>query len=125
MDDAQPYISRLRVQNFRSIADLDIPLGPLTVLVGPNGSGKSNIVDVLRFVRDALTRGLDQAVRDRNGLSGVFRRVANGYCSPLSIDVTVRLERGVVEYGFTLSDRGRGRYSVSRQSLEVVLKSGQ
>lgn len=124
-DAPLPYISRLRVQNFRSIADLDLPLGPLTVLVGPNGSGKSNIVDALRFMRDALSRGLDQAVRDRNGLSGVFRRVANGYCSPLSIDITLELERGIVNYGFSLTDRDRGRYEVSRQSLEVTLRSGQ
>ncbi len=36
-------LTRLRVKNFRSIADIDIPLSPLTVLVGPNGSGKSNV----------------------------------------------------------------------------------
>ena len=58
-------LTRLRVKNFRSIADIDIPLSPLTVLVGPNGSGKSNVVDALRFVRDVFARGLDQAVMDR------------------------------------------------------------
>lgn len=66
-------LTRLRVKNFRSIADIDIPLSPLTVLVGPNGSGKSNVVDVLRFVRDVFARGLDQAVMDREGM-GVIQR---------------------------------------------------
>lgn len=61
-------LTRLRVKNFRSIADIDIPLSPLTVLVGPNGSGKSNVVDALRFVRDVFARGLDQAVMDREGM---------------------------------------------------------
>ncbi len=56
-------LTRLRVKNFRSIADIDIPLSPLTVLVGPNGSGKSNVVDALRFVRDVFARGLGQAVK--------------------------------------------------------------
>ena len=66
-------LTRLRVKNFRSIADIDIPLSPLTVLVGPNGSGKSNVVDALRFVRDVFARGLDQAVMDREGM-GVIQR---------------------------------------------------
>lgn len=60
-------LTRLRIRNFRSIAELDVPLSPLTVLVGPNGSGKSNVVDALRFLRDVFARGLDQAVMDREG----------------------------------------------------------
>ncbi len=60
-------LTRLRVKNFRSIADIDIPLSPLTVLVGPNGSGKSNVVDALRFVRDVFARGLGQAVKKWGG----------------------------------------------------------
>jgi predicted ATPase len=37
-----PWLSRVRVTNYRSIADCDVTLGPLTLLVGPNGTGKSN-----------------------------------------------------------------------------------
>src|SRR5574338_725729 len=46
-------ISRLRIQNFRSIRDLDIELGDTTVFIGPNDSGKSAILDAVRIV---LTR---------------------------------------------------------------------
>jgi len=52
-------ITRIRVQNYRSLGEVDLKLGKLTVLVGPNGSGKSNLVDVLSFVSDSLRRGLD------------------------------------------------------------------
>ncbi|HEV8539324.1 MAG TPA: AAA family ATPase, partial [Bacteroidota bacterium] len=41
-------ITRIRVKSYKSLADIDVKLGPLTVLVGPNGSGKSNLIDVLR-----------------------------------------------------------------------------
>ncbi len=34
-------IKSVRIQNFRSIRDIEIECSPLTVLVGPNGSGKS------------------------------------------------------------------------------------
>ncbi|MBF9222789.1 AAA family ATPase [Hymenobacter ruricola] len=82
-------LTRLRVKNFRSIADIDIPLSPLTVLVGPNGSGKSNVVDALRFVRDVLAHGLDQAVMDREGMGVVQRWGTEG--EGVTIGITVEL----------------------------------
>ena len=60
-----PFLRRVQLRNYKSIAECDVALGPLTFLVGPNGSGKSNFVDSLRFIADSLTRSLDQAVRDR------------------------------------------------------------
>jgi predicted ATPase len=82
-----PIIERLRVKNYRSLADVDIQLGPLNVLVGQNGSGKSNVIDVLRFVRDALMRGLDTAILDRGGMSSIRRWSPKG----APVDVTIQL----------------------------------
>jgi predicted ATPase len=55
-------IKRLRVRNYKSLRNVDIPLRPLTVLVGPNAAGKSNILDCLAFLSELaqgsrLTRG--------------------------------------------------------------------
>ena len=82
-------LTRLRVKNFRSIADIDIPLSPLAVLVGSNDSGKSNVVDALRFVRDVFARGLDQAVMDREGMGVIQRWGTEG--EGITIGVTVEL----------------------------------
>jgi putative ATP-dependent endonuclease of the OLD family len=43
-------ISRLRIQNFRSIQDLDIPVPQICALVGPNNAGKSNMLEAIRRV---------------------------------------------------------------------------
>lgn len=40
-------LTRLVVENFRSIRQLDLPLSPLTALVGPNGCGKSTVLAAL------------------------------------------------------------------------------
>lgn len=46
-------ISRIRIENFRSIASLDLTdLLPALVLVGENGSGKSTLLEALRLVLD-------------------------------------------------------------------------
>ncbi len=50
-------IHRFRVQNFKSIVDVDVDLSPVTVLVGKSGTGKSNFVQALRFLRDVLMSG--------------------------------------------------------------------
>jgi predicted ATP-dependent endonuclease of OLD family len=51
-------ISRLRVQNFRSIQDLEVDLPRVCALVGPNNAGKSNILLAIQRVigRDCVFR---------------------------------------------------------------------
>lgn len=46
-------ITRIEIENFRSIRHLVLELGDATVLVGPNNAGKTAILDALRI---ALTR---------------------------------------------------------------------
>ena len=43
-------ISRITVQNFRSIQSLDFPLGNICALIGPNNAGTSNILLALQHV---------------------------------------------------------------------------
>ena len=45
-------ISRLAIKNYRSLRNVELRPGPLTVLIGPNGAGKSNIIDALRFLKE-------------------------------------------------------------------------
>lgn len=43
-------LTRLEIQGFRNLLDVDLRLGPVTVLVGRNGAGKSNLLAALRFL---------------------------------------------------------------------------
>lgn len=73
-----PFITRVTIRNYKSIGLCDVALGPLTYLVGANGSGKSNFLDALHFVKDALSRSLDIALRERGGLREVQQRSGTG-----------------------------------------------
>lgn len=42
------------LQNFKSIDDLEIPLGSLTVLTGLNGSGKSSVLQSLALLKQSI-----------------------------------------------------------------------
>ena len=61
------FLTRVVLENYKSIAHGDVRLGPLNYLVGPNGAGKSNFLDALRFVADALTHSVEQALCARGG----------------------------------------------------------
>src|SRR5271168_3455867 len=70
-----PFISRVRIKNYKSIASCDVRLGPLTILVGPNGSGKSNFLDALAFLSRAVATTPAEAIESRGGLEEIICRV--------------------------------------------------
>ncbi len=43
-------LTRLRVQGFKNLLDLEVFFGPFTCIAGPNGAGKSNLFDAIRFL---------------------------------------------------------------------------
>ncbi len=125
MDGEQVLASQLttlHVKNYRSIEDITLNMTPLTVLVGTNGSGKSNLVDVLRFVRDALTIGLENAVLNRGGMDALRRWGRRG--RPYDVHIGMEFQFRVptkkrisliqAEYTFTLASQ-HGGYRVKRE----------
>ena len=64
-------LRRLRLKNYRSIGSCDLGLGLLAIFVGQNGAGKSNILDSLRFIRQALEENLSRAVSERGGIASI------------------------------------------------------
>ena len=47
-------LTRLRVRNFKTLEDVDIPLGQNVVLIGPNNSGKTSALQALALWRSGL-----------------------------------------------------------------------
>jgi len=101
---SHPNITRLVVKNYRSLKEIDVGLHPLTVLVGKNGSGKSNLIDVLRFVRDALTSGFQEAVLMRGGMNALRCWFAEE-SEPISIHLEFEGAEWSGEYGLAFDSR--------------------
>src|ERR1700683_5317418 len=64
-----PFLRRVRIRGYKSIAFCDVTLEPLTILVGRNAAGKSNFLDALAFLRDVMAFGVTDAVKRRGGWS--------------------------------------------------------
>ncbi|CZT56095.1 AAA family ATPase [Solibaculum mannosilyticum] len=62
------FITQLNIENFKSIAHIEMNFTPLTILVGANASGKSNLINVFRFISDIATDGIDNAIAMQGGI---------------------------------------------------------
>ncbi|MEW1721012.1 AAA family ATPase [Streptomyces sp. NPDC093109] len=114
----------LHVENFRSLRDVTIPLGPLTVLVGPNGVGKSNVLKVFDFLAAIIRTDLRPALDERGGFDEVS--FWGGEKPPTSMKIRLKATwtthasvKAPDEYSLTVRRRSvasnRDSYSLSRQ----------
>lgn len=55
-------LCRIRVENFRNLQLVDVPLSGGTIIVGENSSGKSNLIYALRLVLDASLSPLQRTL---------------------------------------------------------------
>ena len=67
-------LSRLEIENFRSLEKVELPMRPLNVLIGPNGSGKSNVLDAFALMAEAAGGRLSDGVVRRGGYDTIIFR---------------------------------------------------
>lgn len=115
-----PFIHRVKLRNYKSIAQCDVELGPLSILVGPNGSGKSNFLDALALTRQALYVTLDHALRERGGINEVRRR-SGGHPSNFAIELHFTLPDGMRQghYGFEVTSRSNSGFAIRSETCVV------
>jgi predicted ATPase len=99
-------LKRIKVQGYKSLADVEVRLQPLSVLFGPNAAGKSNFLDALqllsrmvasRTVKEAFEppyRGkpLESFTFGPSGLDALLGKESASF----SIEVDVELSPGIV-----------------------------
>ena len=91
MSSALPVaIERVKIQNFRSIREVDLALPEFAVLVGPNGSGKTNFVQALALLGEMLLRGTTEPI-DSFGWDELVRR-GRKRAHHLLLGATVRVD---------------------------------
>ena len=112
-------IRHLKVSGLLSFGPkgIDLPLGPLNVLIGPNGSGKSNFLEVLSLLRASPTN-LPESVKEMGGVREWLwkgpksKRVA-------SIDVVIDYPKGKmpVRHVLEITEHGE-RFEVTDERIE-------
>ena len=89
-------IRRIQALNYRCLRHVDVTLDRFHVLVGPNASGKSTLFDVIAFLGDLVSTGLEAAVAKRtsNFQDLVWGRPKDGLGFELALefDIPKRLQ---------------------------------
>lgn len=99
-------LRRIKIRGYKSLADINLELQPLTLLFGPNAAGKSNFLDALQLLsRTAVSRTLKEAFEPpyrgtplesfsfpRDGVKGLLKQAS----ANLSLEVDVELSPAVV-----------------------------
>ncbi len=113
-------LTRLQVNGFKNLVDVDVRFGPLTCLAGPNGAGKSNLFDAILFLSELADKPFTEAARSiRGGESpgGLFSAQGDGRIQ-LTAEMIIPNE-GEDEFG----QRTKASASFVRYELELALRS--
>jgi energy-coupling factor transporter ATP-binding protein EcfA2 len=116
-------IRKVQVKNYKSIPDLTLDLGRVTVLIGANGSGKSNILEAITLAAAASQNKLDNEFLASRGIrvteTRFMRSAFDGSPTcPKTIQISVV---GDNEVGFTceLSADETASYPKWTQNLQL------
>ena len=115
-----PFLRRVRIQGYKSIAFCDVELEPLTILVGRNASGKSNFLDALAFLRDMLEEGVNAALEKHGGVA-VFSQEPNTSKLGFEVDSIFPSHRMLCRaaYRVELALSARKQLEVEREVLQL------
>src|SRR5258708_11322996 len=114
-------LTKVTFKNWRNLYDVTIEnLTPITVFIGANSSGKTNIIDGLRFLRDAVEKDIDEALNSRGGESEI-RSIGVNSQAPIQVGFSFMPGTGNDTLTYNLSvDYTKEGY---RQIIEVLTDS--
>jgi predicted ATPase len=116
------FLKRVVLNNYKSIKECSVLLGPLTFLVGQNGAGKSNFLDALRLVTESLNTSLEHALRERGGINEVRRR-SSGHPTHFGIRLDWVLPDGTEGmYAFRIGSQKKGGFEVQQEKCKILSK---
>lgn len=110
-------LSALAIANYRSLRQLTVPLGRLTVVTGPNGSGKSSVYKAMRLLADTAHGGVIRSLVREGGLSSTLWAGPERYSAAMlrgeePVQGTVRNEPVNLRLGFAGNSHDEFGYAI-------------
>ncbi len=128
-------ITRLAISGYRSLRDIVLALGPLTVITGANGSGKSNLYRALRLLADIAQGRIIQTLAAEGGIQSslwagpeAFSREMKSGTGPIEglvrkKPVSLKLGFAGPNYGYAIDLGFPVHPTTSLFSLDPVIKT--
>lgn len=126
-------IRELEISGYRSVDDLKLELGDVTVLVGPNGCGKSNIYQSINLIGAAATGQFARRIAEEGGMQSILWAGGRSKKEKPRVKLTVSYEELVysLEFGIIpISERPEGfrgaeELSIFKRDPDIKLETVQ
>ncbi|MXZ42403.1 MAG: ATP-binding protein [Caldilineaceae bacterium SB0666_bin_21] len=82
-------ITLVEALNYRCLRYVQRPMKPFHVLVGPNASGKTTFLDVIAFLSDLVSDGLDAALSERSPVPEALLFAGKGDRFELAVEARI------------------------------------
>ncbi|TWD88597.1 putative ATPase [Variovorax beijingensis] len=110
-------LSALAIANYRSLRQLTVPLGRLTVVTGPNGSGKSSVYRAMRLLADIANGGVIRSLVREGGLSSTLWAGPERFSAAMlrgdaPVQGTIRSEPVALKLGFAGTEADEFGYAI-------------
>jgi len=100
-------LTRLKIDGFKNLMNVDVRFGPFTCIAGVNGVGKSNLFDAIMFLSDLAEKPLldsAKSVRDEDGktsdIRSLFHRSGNDFDNSIKFEVEMIIpQNGIDDLG--------------------------
>jgi hypothetical protein len=122
-DEPRDRIERIRIQGFRSLADVTLELNGLSVLIGDNGSGKSAVIEALETLRYFAEPGASVPKFFEDHPWSL--RSGRGKCA-LAVDLAgdEQAQTLPLSYEFAVVHNDRGKFGIALEHLQVGPQPG-
>lgn len=109
-------ITKIEIENYKSIKKMDLALRPINVLIGANGAGKSNFISFFKFVRH-LYEGRLQYYTAQQGRADNMLYLGNKESSYIQSKITFD---NINAYSFRLAANNEDHFFFEEEATETL-----
>jgi len=103
MNEESKNLKHIKVEGFKSIAKLDLPMGNINILIGANGAGKTNLISLFTLLSQLSQGKLRNFIETEGGAERFFHFGAR-HTDQMVFDLEVGLNGYHVEFVPNLDD---------------------
>lgn len=108
----------ISIKGFRRLANVELELRPLAVLIGANGIGKTSLLDAFSLLASSAQGSLNSALSELGGLSAL---ITYDRAEELALGISMEIEKDAQTQRYSLRIKPRGAsYIIEQEVLHQV-----